>query len=242
MKKKLLYLLLTQFTLCISSQSYFEIFNSSISKNELIKLEQGEILVRNIGNKTKLCLTQSNNFYVNLLQEQISSLKPNYLAEIIKIVPKKLNSNLYEEIYNLILDVESYTNIPYFSEQQQKWYKLYDSVEINLLEKKENFINMDLTVLMIPFDFININGKLEKNNNTIYFTMINNSPIIYTDKKITCIKPENMLCSIVIFEYRDYYILYGIGAVKAPSIFFLRDRIDTAFIGRIKHFCKYMFK
>ena len=72
--------------------------------------------------------------------------------------------------------------------------------------------------------------------------MVNDSKVTYKDKNITCIKPENMLSSIVLFEYKDYYVLYGIGAIEAPSIFFLKDRIETAFIGRIKDFCKYMFE
>ena len=34
----------------------------------------------------------------------------------------------------------------------------------------------------------------------------------------------------------------GIGGVKAPSIFFLRDRVETSFMNRIKTMCSYFFE
>ena len=47
---------------------------------------------------------------------------------------------------------------------------------------------------------------------------------------------------IAIVKEGNSWILYGIGAVNAPDLFFLRDRIETSFMNRIKTFCSYFFK
>lgn len=230
------------FTTLLFSSSFSDMFNKKITQDELQRLEQGEIIIRNIGTVRKLSLTESNNDLIKKVQKELNDRNPNYLAEIIKVVPKKGNETLIQQIYDGINDIESYTEIPYFSERQQKWYDLYDSVVINSTSGTENNKINEYSVEMTPFGIIDISAELEKTDNSLYFSMINKSKVIYEYKNITCIKPKKMYSSIVLFEYNDYYVLYGIGALNAPVIFFLQDRIETAFIGRMKYFCKYMFE
>ena len=230
------------FTTLSFSSSFSDMFNKKITQDELQRLEQGEIIIRNIGTVRKLSLTESNNDLIKKVQKELNDRNPNYLAEIIKVVPKKGNETLIQQIYDGINDIESYTEIPYFSERQQKWYDLYDSVVINSTSGTENNKINEYSVEMTPFGIIDISAELEKTDNSLYFSMINKSKVIYEYKNITCIKPKKMYSSIVLFEYNDYYVLYGIGALNAPVIFFLQDRIETAFIGRMKYFCKYMFE
>lgn len=228
-------------TTLLFSSNFSDMFNKKITQDELQRLEQGEIVIRNIGTIRKLSLTESNNDLINKVQKELIDRNPNYLAEIIKVVPKEGNENLIQQVFEGINDIESYTEIPYFSERQQKWYDLYDSVVINSTSGTENNKINEYSVEMTPFGIIDISAELEKTDNSLYFSMINKNKVIYEYKNITCIKPEKMYSSIVLFEYNNYYILYGIGALNAPSIFFLQDRIETAFIGRMKYFCKYMF-
>lgn len=230
------------FTTLLFSSSFSDMFNKKITQDELQRLEQGEIVIRNIGTIRKLSLTESNNDLINKVQKELIDRNPNYLAEIIKVVPKEGNENLIQQVFEGINDIESYTEIPYFSERQQKWYDLYDSVVINSTSGTENNKTNEYSVEMTPFGIIDISAELEKTDNSLYFSMINKNKVIYEYKNITCIKPEKMYSAIVLFEYNNYYILYGIGALNAPSIFFLQDRIETAFIGRMKYFCKYMFE
>lgn len=229
-------------TTLLFSSNFSDMFNKKITQDELQRLEQGEIVIRNIGTIRKLSLTESNNDLIKKVQKELIDRNPNYLAEIIKVVPKEGNENLIQQVFEGINDIESYTEIPYFSERQQKWYDLYDSVVINSTSGTENNKINEYSVEMTPFGIIDISAELEKTDNSLYFSMINKNKVIYEYKNITCIKPEKMYSAIVLFEYNNYYILYGIGALNAPSIFFLQDRIETAFIGRMKYFCKYMFE
>ena len=175
------------------------------------------------------------------IYNELSKLNPNYLAEIIKVVPKELDTNLINTIESEILNIENYTKIPYYSVRNKKWYDLYDSAKINSITGTDFEKNLDFTVEMTPFGIINMNGKVYSTPNNLYFYMKNTNKVVYEKMNITCVKPQKMYCAIYLFEYEDVYILYGVGGVNAPSIFFLKDRIDTAFIGRINAFCTYMF-
>ena len=44
---------------------------------------------------------------------------------------------------------------------------------------------------------------------------------------------------IVVFRNGDKWVLYGIGAVKAPTIIGIKSRIETSFMNRIKAFCSH---
>lgn len=242
-KKKLILLVLTLiYSTFLFANDFSDIFNKNILPEELNRLANNETVVRNIGNAKKLSLTESGNELIQSLHKDLLKSNPNYLAEIIRIVPKKDNEFLPEEIYNAILDIESYTEIPYFSERQQKWYNLYESAIINSIKETGDTKEIDFTVEMKPFNIFDMYGKLQKTENSLYYKMVNDTKVIHDQTNITCVKPKNMVSSIVLFEYNDYYILYGIGSVDAPSIFFMKDRIDTAFIGRIKDFCKFIFE
>ena len=77
------------FTTLLFSSSFSDMFNKKITQDELQRLEQGEIIIRNIGTVRKLSLTESNNDLIKKVQKELNDRNPNYLAEIIKVVPKK---------------------------------------------------------------------------------------------------------------------------------------------------------
>lgn len=243
MKIKFLSILMIFACFSVFSQSYRNLFNSKITESELTQLANGETVIRNVGSKKNLSLTNSNSEYITKIKEELDDKNPNYLAEVIKIIPKtENNTDLKQKLYEVILDIESYSNIPYYSEHNEKWFKLYNYAKINSLTKTGNQTNIDFTAEMDPFGVIDMKGVLIEDENSLFYSMVNTSKVVYDSWNITCVSKNKMYNAITLFEYDDYYILYGVGGVKAPSIFFLRDRIDTAFIGRIKYFCKYMFE
>ena len=62
------------------------------------------------------------------------------------------------------------------------------------------------------------------------------------DDAIDCVWPQKMKISILLFQYEDNWVLYGIGGVNAPRIPFFTQRIQTSFINRIKTFCSFIFQ
>ena len=83
---------------------------------------------------------------------------------------------------------------------------------------------------------------LEKDESVLYYETVNKNKLRYYDR-FTCVKPYTMKSIITVFPSADgqSYILYALGGVDAPSIFFLRSRIETSFMNRISTFCSYFF-
>lgn len=215
------------------------LFNKNISSDEKKQLQEGQLLIRNIGNAKKICLSETtitSRDVINTMKE----LKPAYLAEVIQIRPYKGNETLLEELRPILLDIKGYVGIPYWSVRNNKFYDLYSSAQINSSSIEATHSEITTTLEMDPFGFIDMKISETNNENELFFVMTNTSQIQYYDLNI--IKPDKMKSLVYVFREGDYIILYGIGGVNAPSIFFLRDRIETSFINRIKSFCQFMFE
>ena len=68
-------------------------FNSKLSPSDLEKVNNGEIVIRNI-DKYKNISIKADNYAVKTMLEQIDDLDPNYLAEIIQVRPYEGNEDL----------------------------------------------------------------------------------------------------------------------------------------------------
>lgn len=227
---------------CAAAASLFSqaLFNAHLTPEEGQKLADGAILIRNIERAKNISLNPVTPQAQELI-ERVQKLKPAYLAEIIQIRPLSGNEDLIQHIKSLLLDVQGYVGIPYWSERAQAWYDLYSSASIVKNEIKENggFMNVDLE--MEPFGTMNVDIQLSDNGSEIFYSMKNTGNLKYYDG-LTVVRSEKMQSFVYAFKYDDFIVLYGIGGVNAPSVFFLRDRIETSFINRIKTFCTYIFE
>lgn len=214
-------------------------FNSNLSDADLQKIASGETVIKNTGSYKKMCI-QSENAGAQKVIEAVRALKPAYFAEVIREYPYEGNESLIEQFSGLVMDIPSYAGIPYYSERAEKWYDLYSSAEIISSEKSEGRETVKADFEMKPFGLVSMKITAESGSDYYVYESTNLSTMRYYDK-FDCVSPENMKSLIVIFRDGDKWILYGAGAVKAPSIFFLRDRIETSFMNRIKTFCSHFF-
>ena len=76
------------------------------------------------------------------------------------------------------------------------------------------------------------------NGNDCFFYESTNAKKIKYDG-IPIVSEGNMKSFIVVFRNGDKWVLYGIGAVKAPTIIGIKSRIETSFMNRIKAFCSH---
>jgi hypothetical protein len=214
-------------------------FDDTLSAAELTDLKSGKVLIRNIGSYRKMSLT-SKNKGAERIRDLMKDLRPTYLAEVIKIVPIKGNEDLDRRINDILLSIEDYAGIPYYSERAEKWYDLYSSAKIISSKKDGNSAMILADLEMSPFGVINTDILNENTGNYIYYESTNLNKLRYEDK-ITCVMPEKMKSSIVVFKDGNNWILYGAGGVAAPWIPFFNERIETSFINRIKTFCNFVF-
>jgi len=215
-------------------------FNSNISDSEKDNIYSGKILIRNVDSMKELSL-ESDNEGAKKVYETAKNLKPAYIAEIIQVRPYKGNEDLEEKLYASILDISSYAGIPYYSERAESWYDLYSSAKITSKNISSNKAQVFADLEMEPFGIIKTQIDTDKTDLYFYYESKNLNKLRYYDK-FTCVNPNSMKSLITVFRDGDNWILYGIGAVNAPSIFFLRDRVETSFMNRIKTFCSYFFK
>lgn len=215
-------------------------FNSKLSQEELNKLNDGEILIRNIDYEKNMCLSSENSLAVEL-KNSIKSLSPKYLAEVIQIKPYSGNEDLPEKLEKLLLNVSDYAGIPYWSVRHQQFFDLYTSAEIKEIKTEENKTKILADLVMDPFGTVNESIIIQKNNDEIFYFSENLNTLNYLGK-FDCVSPKKMNMDILLFRDGENWILYGIGGVKAPRIPFFTERIETSFIGRIKTFCEFIFQ
>ena len=215
------------------------LFNSNLTATESQKLANGEILIRNIGKAKNVCLNPVTAQAAHLIGS-VTKLKPSYLAEVIQVLPANGNEDLLKKLKPLLLDIEGYVGIPYWSERNQCFYDLYSSAAIVRSDISENGGNMNVDLVMNPFGNINVDIDLTGSDTELFYRMKNTVGVTYNN--MTVVRPEKMQSFVYAFEYNDFIVLYGIGGVNAPSVFFLRERIETSFINRIKTFCKFIFE
>ncbi|MBQ0004078.1 MAG: hypothetical protein KBT21_11150 [Treponema sp.] len=229
------------------------IFNEKLSDAEKNDLLNGKIVYKNIGKAQNISLIDTND-----VLSSIKELKPNYLAEIIQIIPISKTPFLIFNLYQILNDIPSYKGIPYYSEHNGIWVDLYS--EAKILSKKESNENAGSTseidktkinaeFFMDPFGTIISEitilqpEQIEKgkyfSENFLIYENINTSTITYHD--FNCVKPEKMKSMIYVFQKDGYFILYGIGGLNAPKVPFLSSRIELSFMNRIKTFCNFVF-
>lgn len=236
MKKSFLFSTIFAFAALFSVQA--EIFNSKLSSDEKQKLENGEVLIRNIKSMKDVCVKENDSS--SRILATMKKLDPAFVAEVIQIRPVEGNENLIEEIDSTLCNIGDYVGIPYFSDRQQKWYELYSSAEIKKITEEKNDKQIDCILEMSLFGKFNSQINVTKDENFYFYELKNMENLIYHEK-FTAVKSKKMVSCITVFRDGDNWVLYAIGGVDVPKLWFLKDRIETSFMNRIKTFCNFIF-
>ena len=237
---KLILFLIFAVTLAIPLSSN-SIFNDNLSEEDLEIINSGEVLIKNIKKDKYISLNKDSSSLSEYLLNQFEELNPKYLAEIITTKPYIGNEDLPSKLEELLYNVSEYTNIPYWSEHNKRWVKLYQSAEIEKVEENSKSINIYADLYMVLFGIVNEKFELTKSEDSVLFLATNIEPINYENTSIELVKENKMQMAILLFREDENWVLYGIGGVNAPRFPFFTSRIETAFLGRIKSFCNFIF-
>lgn len=215
-----------------------QMFNSKLTEDERAVIESGDFLFHSI--------RKIDNIRINEIPETeqvistVQEVRPNYLAEIVQIIPYKGNENLVPVIARILSDVQSYIDIPYYSEQHDSWGTLFDDAAIidALDENGKTVINGRF--LMSPFEYYTSRIEIEDRGTYYFYKMQNTQKIKY--RFLSAIRRENMVAAVSVFRYEDNWIVYGLGGADMIRLPFLSRRIEVAFINRIKSFASFIFQ
>ncbi len=214
-------------------------FNDKLSSDELEKLESGSVVIRKTGSIKKMCLETKNQKVLDAVQ-QIIDLDPAYLAEVIQVRPASGNESIIQKTHDILVDIPSYVGIPYWSERHECYFDLYSEGEIISQEKKGENEHISARLYMSPVGNIDTDISLFVQDDFLLYSNTNLNDLEASG--IKCISQKNMKSVIIIFKEGSNWILYGIGGVEAPKVFFLKNRIETSFMNRIKTFCNFVFE
>lgn len=236
MKKQIIFTAL----LLLTASLFANPFNEKLTDDDYQKLQNGEILIRNIDYFKNICFKNGVSEKGDFLLQTIKDLKPKYLAEVIQVKPYKDNENYEDVLEQMLYKVEDFTNIPYISNGGDE-YLLYDSAEILETKDFDDHKNLYVHMYMEPFADVYQNMNVYKNPDELLYTSKNTNKLRYLDK-FDCLWPEKMLITIYLFRDGDNWIFYSVGAVNAPHVPFFTDRIRRSFIRRITTFSDFIFK
>jgi hypothetical protein len=213
-------------------------FNKNLNSTDRAKLMRGEVVIRNVNSLKELSIKKTNE--TDKMLSVITDLKPAYIAEIIQVRPYKGNEDLDKKTEAILANIPGYAGIPYYSEQAEKWYELYSSAAITGIKNSGTTKTITADLEMSVFGTVNTLITIERTNDTLFYTMKNVNRLRYHGE-FTAIEPQKMQSVIVVYRDGDNWILYAIGGVDTYKIFFLKDRVETSFMNRIKTFCNFVF-
>lgn len=214
-------------------------FNSKLTNSELERLNNGEVVIKNIDYQKNMCLNGSTDSVCDKIVKDVKDFNPKYLAEIIQIKDYEGNEDLPQKMAEILNNISDYAGIPYWSERHERYFDLYSSATIKKSRTDENksYISADLE--MEPFGIVSEDIYCEQTENSLYYSALNTNTLKY--EGITCVPKGKLKVFIYCVHIDDKWYVYGIGGVNAPHIPFLTDRIRVSFINRIKTFCNFVF-
>lgn len=216
-------------------------FNSKLTSDDIQKLNAGETVIRSIDYAKNMSILSGVNSSCDELISMVKGFNPKYLGEVILLKPYEGNENLPQVIGELLNNIESYTDIPYYSERAEQWYMLYDDAKITEKTVSGNKTTMTTDLSMDPFGLVQEQIEVIDEGDSLYYSAYNTNSLSYNDIK-GLLGPKKMRIGIVVFRADNQWIIYGVGGANAPHIPFLTERIRVSLVNRICSFCDYIFK
>lgn len=218
----------------------------NLTPAEAAHVEAGEPVIRTIAKSSRLALTVSDPL-ADEIHAKVAALRANYMAELIQLSPRRENDRALERLAAALEDVKGYVSIPYWSQQNQRTYDLFDEMEILSRTSKDGLVVTEVVQHMEPFDDFKARYSLRPiaepgmPARALWYTSENTSPIVY--RRVRAVAPGNMVWFLYAFPTDDALAFYGLGLVKTFDLFgLLRDRLETSFMGRVKAFMEFMSK
>ena len=195
-------------------------------------------MVHSLGDWNRLALPAAAPGAADL-KAAISGLKPNYLTEVMAVLPASPEAELTVRLETALEAVGDYTKIPYYSLRWKKTFPLFDSVEILARVTDAGSGRVDVRLVMDPFDQFPARYSWRRESNGLAFSCENTGPISYHG--VRAVQSGAMIWRLVLYRSGDRMVFYGVGAVKAFDMFgAIRDRLEPSFIGRTEAFFTYM--
>lgn len=212
---------------------------AGITAGEAESLIKGQPLLREVSVPSRLSLAPFDA-EAESIRGEIERLKPNYLTEIVALVPYRAGAGQVDKLAAALSDLAGYVGIPYWSVSMQKTYDLFDRMEVLVRKPLPGGVYLEASQHMKPFDDYKASYEYRKNGDSLVFRSSNLTHLSY--KGVRSVSPGSMKWFLYVFHRGDFLVYYGAGAVKAFDMLgLIRDRLEVSFIGRVDAFFDHMF-
>ena len=208
-----------------------------LSADDNARLSAGEAIIRPVANRKRLALAAADPAAA-ALRAAVNALKPNYLSELIAVMPDDGGS--LDRLAAALLDVEGYNGIQYWSKRQQTHYDLFDRMRVTSRTAAADGQTVDTVQHMEPFADYAARYRLslagDAGARVLYYTGTNLQPLVYYGN-VRALGPEEQLWLLYAREIDGKIVFYGVGAFKAFDMFgLIRDRLESSLLGRVEAF------
>lgn len=211
----------------------------NLSPSEKEALSRGESVFRQPNVWKELSVPPGAPFGKEI-SDEVRRLGANYIGEVIMMTPRSANPGLLSALVRDLQDVEGHVGIPYWSKRHKRYYDLFDKVAILQRSGAEDEGELTAEQHMEPFDDYRSRYAWSLRGDRLSFFSTNLTHLAYNGRK--AVSPGDMVWRLEAYADGDFWVLYGIGAVKAFDMFgLIRDRLSASFMGRIEAFFGYMY-
>lgn len=178
------------------------------------------------------------------IRRTLSSQRPNVISERLVVVPRGVSAEEHLELFNSLRRVSSLSGLEYYNPRKGRWHALFnDSWAVDGPDARRRIpdpvvtaIPRDETIFALqdtpPFgELLNEFRYRSDARGAFLFSSINRDSLVYRGMRVA--RPGQTFSYILVIPGDDYVVTYGIGGVRAFTLFgLLDDRIEGAFGGR----------
>ncbi|OHD26345.1 MAG: hypothetical protein A2Y38_00160 [Spirochaetes bacterium GWB1_59_5] len=211
----------------------------NLNPEELSILVSGGTLFRQPSDWHGLSLPMAAPFYADI-EDLVRKGGHNYIGEVVLVLPVRQAENLLPAVTKRLLDYEDYAGIPYWSKQNERYYELFKWVRVTKGTRDQAKGAVETQQYMKPFGEYGSAYEWDFSSTRLSFKGVNTTALSY--KGFKSVAPGGMHWRFEAYRSGGYWILYGLGAVKAIDLFgALRERLSTSFMGRIEAFFRHVY-
>ncbi len=217
-----------------------ELFNGHLTEEERIRLYEGQIVIRFINTAKKICVNEGFAPEIDAVVQSIKKTNPNYLAEVLWSIPVQEGDNLTDLAEKLFCDMNTFKEIPYYSEAFDRIEPLFTIAELIDSEKAGQYTTSLAQFCMEPFAPYKATLYMSKSPSSFVFLHTNNDRLKVAIVK--AVEKNTLKAGVALIQDEGRWFVYGAGGVKAPKPILLHKALEKSFNNRIKDFASFYIK
>ncbi|MDE6349983.1 MAG: hypothetical protein K2K67_03130 [Treponemataceae bacterium] len=217
-----------------------ELFNAQLSNDERDRLYRGEIVIRHINTSEKICVVPGASAETDAVANAMRGAQVNYLSEVLWALPLACDGQLTDLVESLFRDMDTFREIPYYSESSGKTEPLFTVADLIETETDGTETRSTARFCMEPFEPYPANLYMRKTPTAFVFLHTNTEKIRLAI--VRAIAKDTMKAGVAIVQDGGYWIVYGAGGIRGPKPPFLKKSLEKAFNNRIKDFATFYIR